>query len=397
MCADRTLFERPTKPTTRWTHAQFDALRQVTDGPADEVIAGYFSRAQSLAQGQARPHELLQLLMNHRVSPTRDLPQAAVPQRLLADLEARCPLPNVEPERVMKGQHLFQEHGPEMLMILCCYSLPMAYGAANGSHVLHETGYLENRVIRRLVETTQMVIDVMKPGGLVAGGDGLRTAHEVRLMHAAIRYLIEQGDRQWNPAWGRPINQEDLAGTLMTFSYVVLDGLSKLGIVVSPDAQEAYLSAWRSIGRTMGVADALLPADMTAAQELTWFIYDRQMRGSPTGRDLTRALLDAMESKIPPLMRPLCSSMMRMLVEPKMADALQVPSNPLLDTATCVMQRLYGAIDNVFHIAPLGLGGYRTFSHGVIEMVTLMGRGHDQRAAFNLPTELGEYWRVPKR
>lgn len=397
MCADRTLFERPRQATTRWTHAQLDELRRVTDAPADAVIAEYFDRAQAVAGADTRPHALLQMLMNHRVSPNRDLPQVAVPQQLLTELEVRCPLPVVAPEHVIKGQQLFQAHGPEMLMILCCYSLPMAYGAANGSHVLHETGYLENRVIRRLVETTQMVIDVMKPGGIAAGGDGLRTAHEVRLMHAAIRYLIEQGDRQWNPAWGRPINQEDLAGTLMTFSYVVLDGLSKLGIVVSRDAQEAYLSAWRSIGRAMGVTDALLPVDMTAAQELTWFIYDRQMRGSQTGRDLTRALLDAMESKVPLLMQPLCASMMRMLVEPKMADALSIPSNPLLDTATCVMQRLYGAIDNVLHIAPLGLGGYRTFSHGVIEMVTLMGRGHDQRAAFDLPAELGEYWRVPKR
>ncbi|NJN50689.1 MAG: DUF2236 domain-containing protein [Gammaproteobacteria bacterium] len=394
MCADRTLFRRPRTPTTHWTHAQLDALRQVTDPPADAVIADHFSMLTS----SGAPHDLLTDLMNHRIArPTLTSSIESVPQRLLDELERRAPLPVVEPGRVLAGQRVFQDHGPEILMILCCYSLPMAYGAANGSHVLHETGYLENRVIRRLVETTQMVVDVMKVGGLTPAGDGLRSAHEVRLMHAAIRYLIEHREARWNPAWGRPINQEDLAGTLMTFSYVVLDGLSKLGINLDRTAQEAYLAAWRSIGRAMGVQEVLLPSDMEAAQGLTWFIYDRQMKGSDTGRDLTRALLEAMQSNLPLLMRPLCPSMMRLFVEPQMASALRIPSNPLLDTATCVMNALYGALDNALHIAPLGLGGYRAFSHAVLELITRIGRGHDQRARFEIPTQLREYWRSQAR
>ncbi|MDH3643926.1 MAG: DUF2236 domain-containing protein, partial [Gammaproteobacteria bacterium] len=269
----------------------------------------------------------------------------------------------------------------------------MAYSAANGARVLHETGYLENRVARRLVETTQMVIDVMKPGGLAPGGDGVRTAHEIRLLHAAIRYLINHRDSDWDPAWGHPINQEDMAGTLMTFSYVILDGLSKIGINIDRPAQEAYLAAWRAVGQVMGVKEELLPANMELAQELTWFIFDRQGRGSPQGIDLTRALLDTMQSLAPFFMKPFCSSLLRVYVEKDVADYLKVPRHLLRDSLTLGLQRAYGAIDNLLHLSPFGLWGYRLLSHFVIDILTHLGRGDHKQAAFTIPEELHAHWK----
>ena len=53
-------------------------------------------------------------------------------------------------------------------------------------------------------------------------------------MHAAVRYQIATHGR-WNPAWDRPINQEDLAGTLLAFSWVCLDGLRQMGFQLSAD------------------------------------------------------------------------------------------------------------------------------------------------------------------
>src|SRR5690606_21151437 len=132
---------------------------------------------------------------------------------------------------IAPGQELFAEHGPLILMCLGHYSLPAAYAAAKGVEVLHRTAYLEKRPAKRLFETTQMVIDVMSPGGLAAAGRGVRTAQKVRLMHAMVRHLIQHDPEQpWDASLGVPINQEDLAGTLMTFSWLTLDGLAKLGV-----------------------------------------------------------------------------------------------------------------------------------------------------------------------
>jgi hypothetical protein len=302
----------------------------------------------------------------------------------------------VPDETVRKGQELFQYFGPEMLMNLCCFSLPMAYGAAKGARVLHLTGYLENRVQRRLIETTQMVIDVMKPGGLRPSGDGLRTAQEVRLMHAAIRYLIKTESSDWNAGQlGKPINQEDMAGTLMTFSYVVLKGLHTLGIEVDRESQEAYLAAWRFVGHAMGLVEELLPQNLEQAQQLTWFIYERQMQGSAEGRALTGALLSTMRSNLPGFASWFAASSLRFLMLKELADELGVPRRLFFDTLTSLTLHLYAFINNILNIDRLGANPHRWFSHLVIEMATVAGRGHDRRATFRIPDELREYWQKP--
>ena len=89
-----------------------------------------------------------------------------------------------------RGQDLFQELGPEVLLILGCYSLPAAYAATKGARVLAQTGFLTEDTDRRLGETSQMVVDVMTTGGLEPGGTGVWAARKVRLMHAAIRHLV---------------------------------------------------------------------------------------------------------------------------------------------------------------------------------------------------------------
>jgi mpaB/rubber oxygenase-like protein len=397
------VFKRPKNYTGRWTNEQMNQFRKVTDEPADAVIAEFFEGEGLKANGEAiEPHALLMQLMNDRIpAPEAAAEQSAaelvpISQQLLDQLAQRCPLPTVPPEEVRQGQELFQNYGPEVLLNLACFSLPMAYGAARGAMVLHETGYLENRVQRRLIETTQMVVDVMKPGGLKPGGDGLRTAHEIRLLHAAIRHLIKCQDKKWDTAYlGHPINQEDMAGTLMTFSYVVLNGLHKLGVHVDRDSQEAYLRAWCHIGRTMGLHEDLLPGDLREAQQLTWFIYDRQMGGSKQGRDLMKALLDTMTGNLPRVARWFAPSALRVMMEKDLADKLDVPRHLLSDTVTFGLLHAYAAINNLINIDALGLNPHRWFSKLVIEAVTFIGRGHDRRATFEIPEELHEYWKKP--
>ena len=182
-------------------------------------------------------------------------------------------------EEITAGQDVFQELGPEILLILGCYSLPAAYAATRGARVLGQTGFLSEDTDRRLAETSQMVLDVMSTGGLTPTGRGVRAAEKVRLMHAAIRHLIVgRTDQPWDQAEnGLPINQEDLAATLMTFSYLVVDGLRKLGFSVTAGEAEDYLEAWKLVGRLMGVLPELIPANFAEAKTLTERIEQRQI------------------------------------------------------------------------------------------------------------------------
>jgi hypothetical protein len=81
----------------------------------------------------------------------------------------------------------------------------------------------------------------------------------VRLIHSAIRHFIGSG--VWDEALGRPINQEDMAITLLTFSVSVLDGLRRFKIREAPEREEAYLHHWKVIGHPRPVRIAHPPLD----------------------------------------------------------------------------------------------------------------------------------------
>ena len=74
--------------------------------------------------------------------------------------------------RIERGQGLFELFGPEVLLILGSYSLPLAYAAGNGVQVIYRARRLKDEPIRRLCDTAQMVLNVMEPGQLASGGIG---------------------------------------------------------------------------------------------------------------------------------------------------------------------------------------------------------------------------------
>ena len=168
-----------------------------------------------------------------------------------------------------------------------------------GVHVLTLTTRLLSNPTRRITEVSQFLVDVMQPGGLTTpGGRGRRSIQKVRLMHAAVRKLAAESP-DWNPAWDLPINQEDLAGTLMSFSWIVLDGLEKLGAALTSDEREAYLHCWKVIGHLLGIRNELLPKNFDSARDLAAAIVRRQFGPSSEGKALTKALVDMMAQVLP--------------------------------------------------------------------------------------------------
>ena len=295
--------------SSRWTDALLDRMRELGDPVADIPVAAVLER-----DGV----DAVRALMRSLVRVDQPVPEE-LPDEIQAYLLETLPLPEwADADRIKRGQQLFETWGIQIAICLFCASLPSSYAAANGVKALYLTARLDTDARRRVMETGQFLIDVLTVGGLDEHGKGRRTIQRVRLMHAAVRHLIKARNEltpgMWHPDWGTPINQEDLAGTLLSFSYVVADPLRRLGVRVGAKDVDAYLHLWNVIGHLLGVRDELLVSDVADAAALVDSIERRQFKASPEGQELTGALVNLLDEltplhrfdeTIPPLIRHL--------------------------------------------------------------------------------------------
>ena len=367
-----------------WDDAFLDQMRQHGDPMADDAVREVHASGRP---GAAMA--LLQTLVRNDAPPPE-----ALPPELKTYLAETAAIPAPLLPHLKQGEDVFAEHGPEIFMLLGCYSLPAAYGARKGVQVLARTGQLSHQTQHRLFLTSQMVLDVMTPGGMNDGGRGIRTAQKVRLLHATVRQVLLNDDKQpWDPSLGVPINQEDLAGTLMTFSYHVMHGLEMLGIPIEPEEQEAYCETWRGIAKVMGLVDEMVPHSMAEAQVLTETIERRQIAASPQGRDLTQALLAMMSGELPRGLRGIPAALMRRLLPPNVSDFLGVP-NPFLSQAlVSALVFALAAIDRFDHRSARRLKLFRFIT--VQFMQFMISKDLGGRASFMLPASLHGLWGVP--
>jgi len=236
---------------TRWTDEFLDPMRRLGDPLADQTTEALFQQHKiTMANG----------LLKDALTNGSPLPDG-VPEVLKDYFAQSARLPKwADPAVIERGERLFSRYGPQVIVVYHCYALPFCYASRRGVQVLHRTSRLAKNPQRRILETAQMIVDVMAPGGLTRPDcHGVRTAQKVRLMHSAVRRLILQhGD--WNQAdLGLPINQEDMAGTLNAFAWITLDGLIRLGVDFTPDELEAYLHCWNVVGSLLGIREELLP------------------------------------------------------------------------------------------------------------------------------------------
>jgi hypothetical protein len=367
-----------------------DDARRQGDPVADAAITEVFRDGQIEAV-----NALMRTLVVNDGLPSEKLPPA------VRDYLLRTAAPaDIESEQMRLAQEVFGVLGPEILAVLGFYSLPADYAAKKGVQVLYRTGRLITNPTRRVFETTQMVVDVMAPGGLGPEGKGLRSAQKVRLMHAAVRHLLTNDPKQpWDPELGTPINQEDLAGTLMSFSFVVLDGLDRLGVDLAAADRQAYFQAWMAIGKIMGVKDELIPASFDECRALTQLIHERQIAASPEGEALAKALIEGYRKLMPWLLKGAPVSMIHLFLDEdpftgqNVASLLGVPQanwTRWLVSLAVRFERWFGK-RNIHPSLEDHAIGY--ISRHLIEGLLLMERG-GKRAPFTIPDHLQARWGI---
>jgi uncharacterized protein (DUF2236 family) len=217
------------------------------------------------------------------------------------------------------------EHGPQVCLALSTASLVYCYAGYPGVKVLTFSHRMDQDAYRRVGETAQFLLAVTAPGSLGPGGRGIRKIQKVRLLHASIRHLVAGSPRWDSPADGIPINQDDLAGTLLTFSWLVVESLKKLGVRMSPGEAEDFYYRWRAVGEMLGIDPAVIPPDLDAAAELSAAIARRHHRRSDEGVLMTRALFEMHANSLPAGFEGAAPALTRHLVGDEICDYVEVP------------------------------------------------------------------------
>lgn len=381
-----------------------DAANREADPLADQTVslivgpwgANGANGPDAPAQGLARLGEATRCMAQWRTngelpgwSSTDPATTTQVNEALRAYLARGHKLPDwADPARIARAEALFMEQGPLSCTLLFCASLPQCYVLPQLAEVLHVAGQLEAHTEYRIRQTAAMIFPVMMAGGLTAAdGSGIAQVLKVRLVHATIRHLILHGDpaqarglirglaataghdaaggthhtlhhallaHGWDvDALGMPCSQMELAYTLLTFSYVYLQGMRTMGLGLPPEDEEAYLHTWNVMGHVLGLRGELMAHTMDEAATL---FQRMQARGrsqsvTPDPRPaLGGALLDAMARTIRvPGLRGVPAPMTRWLIGAQAATDIGV--SPRVTLASRLLfdagRALAGSVDGV--------------------------------------------------
>ena len=327
-------------PTT-WTQAFFDEKRLIGDPLADEAIRHIIAE-----QGQEGAQQFFRQLINDI-----DLPIDQFPA-LQSFLKQTHQLPDwTDWEQIDQGYQLFLDHGAKFLVFLYYKSLPQLYTNAKGATVLTRTSRLTNQdqslkiFARRVGETGEFLLDVMGKDALQSGGTGIRAIQKIRLIHASIRhfYPISEAEKQ---QLGVPINQEDMAMTLMTFSITLTEALQQFDIETPESQINGYLHTWKAIGINLGIHEDLIPTNLEEARQLYRLIEDRQAATSEDGKLLTQALIQFSERFFDtPQFKPVPRLLIQYLIGADKAQLLGVQH-----ATGCLGQLLPKAIQTLFKL-----------------------------------------------
>jgi hypothetical protein len=201
-------------------------------------------------------------------------------------------LPSWADQKLMtNGSFFFARHSEIIMSLLGLLSLPYCYTGANGSMVLYLSELIRKQTTKRLYDTAVFVWEVMGPQAFGKDGSACEEILKIRLMHAAVRYYTLQSGK-WDDQWGTPINQEDMAGTNLSFSLIVIRGLRMLGYSVSQADQTAFMHIWAIVGYLTGLDEDLIPENSKHALQLDGMIKQRQFRTSAHGKALTSSLTE---------------------------------------------------------------------------------------------------------
>jgi ER-bound oxygenase mpaB/B'/Rubber oxygenase, catalytic domain len=338
----------------RWTDQALEAARRQGDERADTLARKLLDKDSSFAKDGRVGYNYFQWVIDTMANnPGLALAEGSTvedewdrsPPELVAYFK-----PDEVPDWVDSGKlklasQLWEENALAVIGALYSASLPACYLLKKGIVALYQTAKLTDPryVYQRVYETGLFVEAVMARDGLkvmkdigktreaytkagVAAapkrylwGRGFMYARQVRLLHASMRFMLTQPGRlpSLRPAgvtvaesldasdWRKqfadelPINQEDLAFTLLTFGLLIPSGLEKWGCRWTDAQKHAFLHLWKTVGHVMGIDAALLTDDWAEAEKLFATIRKRQAAHSEMGCRLGETVMNVLKDYLP--------------------------------------------------------------------------------------------------
>jgi hypothetical protein len=371
---------------TDLSDARLDRLRTIGDTHADRAVAQL-----ALGHPELTGATLIPALLER-------LTCALEPDDPIGEwLDAAQQWPSwVDRSLLEQGREFFRVWGLQVAACLFAAGLPWDYAGAKGAETLAAASDLASgNVRRRIAETGQFLFDVhdMCETDDDSGAQCALTIRGVRLLHAGVRHRLIAADPGAVERWGYPLNQEDLIGTLLSFTVVPLDAMERLGVHVPDTDRHAYLHVWNVVGLQLGIDPSLLPLSLDDARALQRRIETRHHAESPAGTRLTAMLMIEMERSMPRGLRKLPRTMVRRLAGSTIADLLGVPAAAWWAPAfgvTAALGRKLTRVPGLRLVASLPL---RLLARAMIRGYIDSGLA-GQRARFRIDDNLMRKWRI---
>jgi len=249
------------------------------------------------------------------------------------------------------GIRMYRRHSVLQGLVLMCSSLVEGYAHNKPAQVLVSTGRLQKDVSRRIYETGQMLHNMVGPDGIRPGSVGHRTLMEVRLLHSAVRQFLARDPSRFDvEKYDLPINQEDMAGTVLEFDFMVVRGMKRLGVHITREQHEAMHYLWRYAGYVLGVREELLTTTLEEQQVLALQLTTHLYNPTRDSEALAKALLRDMSNK-PPFHLPYegLLALSRYLIGDTVADDLNINSTM---PAAVAVQMIKGLTSTVSRVTP---------------------------------------------
>jgi hypothetical protein len=317
-------------------------MRQQTDLLADQAVKAIY-----ISENKAHFRKLFDTLTRNDYV----IPQE-FPNEVKEYLEKTRYVPAfADRKRMARGAQFFGRHAPSLMALLGMLSLPYCYAAAHGARVLYFSEQLRAEPGKRLAETGQYIFDVTAKNAFSARGKAISSTQKVRLMHAVVRYHIQKSNRWDDEVWGKPVNQEDMAGTNLAIAWMSIRGLRKMDIHVTYEEATDYLHLWNVAGFIIGIDQRLLPDTGKEAFLLDKMISTRQFESSEAGSALTASLLKYVAQQAGGPVAKLAPAYMRFLLGDEIANLLGISESEIGSQLT---------INGILALTKLrNIGGYR--------------------------------------
>ncbi|MFD4406241.1 oxygenase MpaB family protein [Nocardia sp. NPDC058499] len=192
----------------------------------------------------------------------------------------------VDPDMLRRGAQIYRMGGADGLYLARDVSFLGGYLASGFNRTLLRTGALEKGPAARFAETLRWAMDVSGEDAMARFGPGYRSTLRVRLIHSLVRrHLLDRPD--WRTEdWGLPINQTDMAATLVGALLAPFVGGMAMGMLPSRADLDAAAHLTRYVGWLIGVEERWLPTGFRDGVRILYHCLTAIMNPDETSRRL---------------------------------------------------------------------------------------------------------------